>query len=50
MKKFLSLSLLCSLLALTGCAGDGTGKGKGQTQVYGEFTSGVETSNTSTSR
>lgn len=48
MKKFLSLSLLCSLLALAGCAGDGTGKG--QTQVYGEITTGVETSHTSTSR
>ncbi|MBI0133677.1 MULTISPECIES: hypothetical protein [Snodgrassella] len=47
MKKFLSLGLLCSLLALTGCVSDGAAKGKGQTQVYGEVTTGVETSHTS---
>ncbi|AHN29641.1 hypothetical protein [Snodgrassella alvi] len=45
MKKFLSLGLLCSLLALAGCASDGSGKG--QTQVYGDIKTGVETSHTS---
>ncbi|WP_180297918.1 hypothetical protein [Snodgrassella alvi] len=44
MKKFLSLGLLCSALVLAGCASHGTGGG--QTEVYGQLKSGVESSHT----
>ncbi|WP_180296024.1 MULTISPECIES: hypothetical protein [Snodgrassella] len=44
MKKFVSLSLLCSMLVLAGCASHGTGGG--QTEVYGQLKGGVESSHT----
>ncbi|WP_239349652.1 YgdI/YgdR family lipoprotein [Snodgrassella communis] len=46
MKKLLSLGLLCSALALAGCASHGTGTGGGQTEVYGNLKGGVESSHT----